>query len=406
MADVLLRRLYGFSRTLPVTRIRNLRQRRTTRERRLPDQTASAFVLMPFDEAFTDIYEALLKPALEEAGYTVTRADSPLDQQNVMRDIIEGISRAHLIVADITGRNANVMYELGIAHGLGRPTVMLAQSIDDVPFDLRSYRIKQYSTHFKVAQTLRAELVRIGAEHLEGQLSFGSPVSDFAQSPGPADASSGAVARTDEQANRGADDPQPDEDLGLLDHFEAAHDASTVFVNGLSAMTAEIAVVGVELSAYAERVERLNDGESGAAAARQFKNIALKASGVLDGYSARMEELLPEVEEAAGTIIETGLAYAEWLQAPDADPEQVESTRAMAEGLLYSVRGGLEGILGFRESAVGLRGISTTLTKASKRVERNLDRVVVVMERVESYGERTLALLEVHEGPKDEADAE
>src|SRR6266446_10525833 len=101
----------------------------------------NAFVIMPFDVEFTSIYEKLIKDSLESAGYQVARADSFLDQRNILADIVRGIRSAKLIVADLTTNNPNVFYELGLCHGLGLPTILIAQSIDDVPFDLRSYKI-------------------------------------------------------------------------------------------------------------------------------------------------------------------------------------------------------------------------------------------------------------------------
>lgn len=105
------------------------------------NKNPQAFVLTPFDPEFSSIYEDLIKPALEDAGYDVARADSFLDQQNILRDIIRGIATAHLIVADLTTLNPNVLYELGLCHGLRIPTILLAQSMEEVPFDLRPYRI-------------------------------------------------------------------------------------------------------------------------------------------------------------------------------------------------------------------------------------------------------------------------
>jgi len=93
------------------------------------NKNPKAFVLMPFDPEFSSIYEGLIKLALEDAGYDVARADSFLDQQNILRDIIRGIATAHLIVADLTTLNPNVLYELGLCHGLRIPTILLAQSM-------------------------------------------------------------------------------------------------------------------------------------------------------------------------------------------------------------------------------------------------------------------------------------
>ncbi|MFW9881598.1 MAG: hypothetical protein ACFFG0_51690, partial [Candidatus Thorarchaeota archaeon] len=142
-------------------------------------ENPNAFVIMPFDAEFKSIYEDLIKPALEEVGYNVTRADSFIDQQNILHNIIRGIGNGDLIVADLTSLNANVLYELGLSHGLKIPTVILVQSLDEIPFDLRSYRILIYSTRFDKVHELKDSLKEIGEKHKKGELNFGSPVTDF-----------------------------------------------------------------------------------------------------------------------------------------------------------------------------------------------------------------------------------
>ena len=139
-----------------------------------------AFVLMPFDPEFEDIYSDLIARTLESEGFTVERADSSLDQENVLKDIIHGIARAHLVVAELTGMNPNVLYELGIAHALGKPTVLLTQAVEEVPFDLRSYRMIVYSVHYAEAKALRDRLGDIARRLRERSIRFGNPVTDFA----------------------------------------------------------------------------------------------------------------------------------------------------------------------------------------------------------------------------------
>jgi hypothetical protein len=61
-----------------------------------------------------------------------------------MDDIKDSIARAHIVVADLTRKNANVFYEAGICHAVDKPVLLLAQSMDDVPFDLRHRRVLLY----------------------------------------------------------------------------------------------------------------------------------------------------------------------------------------------------------------------------------------------------------------------
>ncbi len=66
------------------------------------------------------------------------------NQKRIFLRIHSEISAADVILADLTRKNANVFYEVGICHALGKPVLLLAQSIDDVPFDLRHRRVLLY----------------------------------------------------------------------------------------------------------------------------------------------------------------------------------------------------------------------------------------------------------------------
>ena len=72
------------------------------------------------------------------------RADELWEESDVIQDIFNLVFRSHIVIVDFSGKNPNVMYETGIAHTLGRPVVPLAQSINDVPFDLRHHRVLIY----------------------------------------------------------------------------------------------------------------------------------------------------------------------------------------------------------------------------------------------------------------------
>jgi hypothetical protein len=97
------------------------------------------FVLMPFDVAFGDIYKLGIKPAAEGAGAYCERIDEQIFVESILSRIYNQIAKADLIVADMTGRNPNVFYEVGYAHALGKTTVLVTKNSDDIPFDLKHY---------------------------------------------------------------------------------------------------------------------------------------------------------------------------------------------------------------------------------------------------------------------------
>jgi hypothetical protein len=103
------------------------------------------FVLMPFAEALKPVYEDHIKPVTSALSLTVGRADDLFSAHSVMADVWSGIFNARVIIADCTGRNPNVFYEIGLCHALGRPVILITQSSDDVPFDVKHIRFIHYT---------------------------------------------------------------------------------------------------------------------------------------------------------------------------------------------------------------------------------------------------------------------
>jgi hypothetical protein len=107
-------------------------------------KAADVFVAMPFSEQFLAVYLGCVKPCVEALGLSIERADDIFSGNQIMQDVWEAICGAGAIVADCTGRNPNVFYEIGIAHTVGKPVILLSQDPGDRPVDLRSYRFLLY----------------------------------------------------------------------------------------------------------------------------------------------------------------------------------------------------------------------------------------------------------------------
>jgi nucleoside 2-deoxyribosyltransferase-like protein len=96
-------------------------------------------VLMPFDAEFNDIYTFGIKGAAEQAGAYAERLDDQIFAENILGRLYNQINKADVLVADMTGRNANVFYEVGYAHALGKIVLLLTNNAEDIPFDLKHY---------------------------------------------------------------------------------------------------------------------------------------------------------------------------------------------------------------------------------------------------------------------------
>lgn len=97
------------------------------------------FVIMPFKDPF-NLYEEVVKPSVRKAGLKPIRGDEISKPGAIIHQVWDAINDAQVCIADLTGLNENVMYELGLAHAVGKPVVQLAQSSDEIPFDLRALR--------------------------------------------------------------------------------------------------------------------------------------------------------------------------------------------------------------------------------------------------------------------------
>lgn len=107
----------------------------------------TCFVVMPFADPIGAYYDSIYKPAIEKAKLKADRADADIyGTGKIIDQIWRGITSARVLLAELTNRNANVLYELGLAHALHKPVVLVCSKAneEDVPFDLRYVRVIYY----------------------------------------------------------------------------------------------------------------------------------------------------------------------------------------------------------------------------------------------------------------------
>lgn len=144
------------------------------------------FVIMPIsgtqsctEDEWTGIYECMIKPAVtgSRLGFDCERARPRTGA--FIKDILEGLNRADVVIADLTDRNPNVCYELGIRHTLKNRTILTAQNIDDVPSDLQSYWVVTYKKDLTGASEFKKKVREILREMQKAPDKTDSPVADF-----------------------------------------------------------------------------------------------------------------------------------------------------------------------------------------------------------------------------------
>jgi hypothetical protein len=124
------------------------------------------FVAMQFGQPYDTLYQEVIRPRATDLGLNVVRIDEVTVPGIIFEDIKREITEAKIVIAEITAPNQNVFYELGYAHALNKPTILLAQRGKELPFDIRSYRVIFYDDSIGGKPALEQHLQK----HLEAIL--------------------------------------------------------------------------------------------------------------------------------------------------------------------------------------------------------------------------------------------
>ena len=128
-------------RRAPISLLMQSNNNVKVRNVKVATQDPICFVVMQFTDEFNELYSEVIKPTCEAFGYRVVRADDFYTSGLIIDDITRSIQECTLVIADVTPNNANVFYELGYAHGIGKPTILLSdRKRDRLPFDISGFR--------------------------------------------------------------------------------------------------------------------------------------------------------------------------------------------------------------------------------------------------------------------------
>lgn len=356
-------------------------------EQKTEQPLRKAFVLMPFDSEFDKIFNELIRPALEEAGYDANRADTIINQQNILKDIVRGIAGADLVVADLTTLNPNVFYELGISHAMQRPTVLLTQSIEEVPFDLRPYRIIRYSLDFVEAPKLLQSLKKVAEKLKSGEVKFGNPVVDFLPSPPVITAEKTMIEAEGEREVE-----TKEEEKGLLDFIVDGEKSLREINKHTEQMTKATNEISEKIQ---QRTAERNKIAQMPGATSRIHRIYETIAKDLTMYAKKLEEEHPELLSAWESFDTntTGLIQTAQIRTKK-DKEAGLEFRSLMEKFRSGIRNALKAMQVFREDIAGLKGISREVNRALKMLDRALDLVIADLKVGDSFCTKELTLLD------------
>lgn len=116
--------------------------------------------LMPEEERSGRVLDAAVLPAMQKNGLNAKGAAIAFDSGASLCEVARVVQSAEVIVADVTGWNADLVYVLGVCHGLGRCPILIAAGVMELPFNLMALRSIEYSEDDKGLWELRKQLTR------------------------------------------------------------------------------------------------------------------------------------------------------------------------------------------------------------------------------------------------------
>lgn len=339
------------------------------------------FVIMPFKDEFFEVYE-MLKLQFSES-FEFSNAGDEGNQQNILKDIVQPIYEADVIIADLTGLNPNVMYELGLAHSFNKKTIIISQDeLNKLPFDLKQYRAKDYSTHFRKF----AELIEYLKTNLNGVLDnsvvFSNPVNDFLTIEG---------IHSCNWFEKGETVLNDDSDKGFIDFLADIETNTEKLSAELLSMTSEMNEMTAGTNDAAKEIDRVKKtGGSGTASfvRKQSKKVAAHIdvfAKKLKDHNETISQLWDAIENSILGLVENRFAAKE---------ENKEPLIRFFKGLFDLKKTNIankSSISGLIESMNNNIGIERSMNQAIRFVEEDLSTYQDVIERMCASIDKILA---------------
>lgn len=351
-------------------------------------QTRDAFVLIPFNKEFDAIYERSIKRICEEAGFEVNKADTTDNHGNILRDIIEGIDNADILIVDLTNSKPNVFYEAGIADGLGVPTVLITQDIESVPFDLDGYNMIEYNNNPAGIVELEDELKDAVGKHSEGEMKFGSPVTDFTDVNIRDTATSDAKSGEENSDERSIDDQSSGEQNGIMDYAEDAAAARKKLEESVGEIVTRTNEFEEKILKHTARINAIDESEGEVSASRANRLFRAPAQDLQD-YGESISEKIEAIERSVDTMMRAEEAIIEY-----ADPqgevqrqklmERLDELRVFREELDTAVSQLEE----FHFEVMELKGINRNLNRGVQKVTSPLSDLINTLTDADARAER------------------
>ena len=277
------------------------------------------FVITPFNEDFLALFNELKQTFKNDFDFT--NAGDLDNQQNILQDIVEGIYQSEVIIADLTGLNANVFYELGLAHAMNKKVIIITQDLGELPFDIKSYRASEYSLQFNKLPRLIEELKKLLFGAIDNSIKYGNPVSDYIPDfyKFKNTISSNIPENLVHEDTSNIQNTNDDEsEKGFLDYITDIEENSEKMTTEISSIGNEMDEMNISIDAATNEINRVNS-QSNNVDASFVRNICRKLSNPINIFVVKLKDHVNEVSICWDIIENSYLLLLDRQYAQNAD---------------------------------------------------------------------------------------
>lgn len=364
----------------------------------------TVFFIMPFDDNYLALFERLKETHLEKLNFT--HAGDLDNQRNILHDIVEGISTSDIVIADLTGLNPNVFYELGLAHAMNKKVIIITQDISELPFDLQSYRAIQYSLLFNKLPDFEKELDSLLLGAINDSVKFGNPVTDylpnvtFINHPKELLNDSTPVDSDEETSEESSDNKLADD--GFLDFIANIEENTDNMTNELNELVIDMDEMTKSINVATGEIDRVNTQSGNSSGNASFiRSVCRKLSEPINTFSdkfrirtAKIDDYWNKVESNYLLLLDNKYSHSN---------ENFESMKTSIKALvdlkseILISKGKMEGFMHSMDSCIGLeRKLTQSITSLKFETQTYLslnDKMMSSIDRINTKSEIVFNML-------------
>ena len=339
----------------------------------------NVFMIMPFQEQFLKLYEVMKKKLKDE--FSFYNAGDLDNQQNILQDIVEGIANADIVIADVTGLNPNVFYELGLCHALNKKVILITQNMSELPFDIRAYRANEYSTDFWKMDEFIEKIAGYIRGAIDGTIQYGNPIGDYYPNK---------ICSAEEKKNVN----NVEDEKGYFDFVSEIAEDTEVLTNEINTMQNELCTMTMEIEKGTDEINRVNKNQL---PGRVFliRNIIRNVGTEIKEFSDKMINHNNIIEKKWGNIENN---YLNLIENKYINEEENREGLISSVKSLYSIKSGIlssnSKIEEMISSFSAVKGVEKNLTSATRALEEQLLNYLGIMNTAISSIDRIISKTE------------